>query len=113
MPWSTAGRRRWIVNDASELAAPLVARLTGVPQATHAFGALLPEHRLAATGDAVAPLWRAQGLEPAPYAGSYEHLYLDIYPPSMRFGSYDHVGRGSSPCGPCRTTARAAAWANR
>ena len=82
-----------IVNDASELAAPLVARLRGVGQATHAFGALLPAPRLAAAGEAVAPLWRAQGLEPAPYAGSYEHLYLDIYPPSVRFGSYDHVPR--------------------
>ena len=80
-----------IVNDASELAAPLAAQLRGIPHATHAFGALLPEHRVAAAGEAVAPLWRAHGLEPAPYAGSYDHLYLDIYPPSMRFGRYDHV----------------------
>ena len=80
-----------IVNDASELAAPLAAQLRGIPHATHAFGALLPDHRVAAAGEAVAPLWRAHGLEPAPYAGSYDHLYLDIYPPSMRFGRYDHV----------------------
>lgn len=82
-----------IVNDASELAAPLAARLRGVPHATHAFGALLPAHRVAAAAVVLGPLWRAHGLEPAPYAGSYEHLYLDIYPPSMRFGSYDHVAQ--------------------
>jgi UDP:flavonoid glycosyltransferase YjiC (YdhE family) len=80
-----------IVNDASELAAPLAADLRGIPHVTHAFGALLPEARLAAGGTAVAPLWRAHGLEPRPYGGSYDHLYLDIYPPSLRFGSYDHV----------------------
>jgi UDP:flavonoid glycosyltransferase YjiC (YdhE family) len=80
-----------IVNDASELAAPLAGRLRGVPHVTHAFGALLPATRVAAAAEAIAPLWRAHGLEPAPYAGSYDHLYLDIYPPSMRFGSYDHV----------------------
>ena len=86
---------RWppalIVNDASDLAAPLVAQLRGVPHVTHGFGALLPAHRIAAAAEVVAPLWRAHGLEPRPYAGSYDHPYLDIYPPSMRFGSYDHV----------------------
>ncbi len=80
-----------VVNDASELAAPLAAQLSGVPHVTHAFGALLPEHRVAAAAEAVAPLWQAHGLDPRPYAGSYEHAYLDIYPPSLRFGSYDHV----------------------
>jgi hypothetical protein len=82
-----------VVNDASELAGPLAARLRGVPHVTHAFGALLPEHRLAAAGTALAGLWQAHGLEPRPYAGSYDHLYLDIYPPAIRFGSYDHVPR--------------------
>ena len=80
-----------IVHDAGELAAPVAAAIAGVPHVTHAFGALLPAHRVAAAADAVAPLWRAHGLEPQPYAGSYHHAYLDIYPPSMRFGSYDHV----------------------
>ena len=88
---------RWqpalIVNDASELAAPLAGELRGLPHATHAFGALLPEDRVRAAGEAVAPLWQAHGLEPRPYAGSYDHLYLDIYPPSIRFGGYDHVAQ--------------------
>jgi UDP:flavonoid glycosyltransferase YjiC (YdhE family) len=91
LPVLDAWRPALIVNDASELAAPLAGRLRGVPHVTHAFGALLPEHRVAAATTAVAPLWQAHGLEAQPYAGSYDHLYLDIYPPSMRFGSYDHV----------------------
>lgn len=88
---------RWrpalIVNDASELAAPLAAQLRGIPHVTHAFGALLPEPRVAAAADAVAPLWQAYDLDVRPYAGSYDHPYVDIYPPSIRFGSYHHVPR--------------------
>ena len=91
LPVVDAWQPALVVNDASELAAPLAAQLRGVPHVTHAFGALLPAHRVAAAADAVAPLWRANDLEPRPYAGSYDHVYLDIYPPSMRFGSYDHV----------------------
>jgi len=82
-----------IVNDASELAAPIAAQLRGLPHLTHAFGALLPEQRIAAAAASVAPIWRANGLGTRPYAGSYDHPYLDIYPPSMRFGSYDHVSQ--------------------
>lgn len=93
LPVVDTWRPALIVNDASELAAPLAARLRGLPHATHAFGALLPEHRVAAAGEVVAPLWEAHGLEPRPYAGSYDHLYLDIYPPSIRFGSYGHVAQ--------------------
>jgi UDP:flavonoid glycosyltransferase YjiC (YdhE family) len=91
LPMVDSWRPALIVNDASELAAPLAGRLRGVPHVTHAFGALLPERRVAAAGAVVAPLWRAHGLTPDPYAGSYNHPYLDIYPPSMRFGSYHHV----------------------
>jgi UDP:flavonoid glycosyltransferase YjiC (YdhE family) len=91
LPVLDAWRPALIVNDASELAAPLAGHLRGVPHVTHAFGALLPEHRVAAATTAVAPLWRAHGIDPQPYAGSYDHLYLDIYPLSMRFGRYDHV----------------------
>jgi len=82
-----------VVHDASEFAGPLVADLHGVPHVCHAFGALVPEHRVAAAAAAVAPLWEAHGREPRAYGDSYDHLYLDIFPPSMRFGSYDHVPR--------------------
>jgi UDP:flavonoid glycosyltransferase YjiC (YdhE family) len=91
LPVIDAWQPALIVNDASELAAPLAAELRGVPHVTHAFGALLPAGRMAEAAAVVAPLWQAHGEEPRPYAGSYDHPYLDIYPPSMRFGSYDHV----------------------
>ena len=80
-----------MVHDAGELAAPLAAAIARVPHVTHGFGALLPEHRVAAAAAVVAPTWQAHGQEPRPYGGSYDHLYLDIYPPSMRLGSHDHV----------------------
>ena len=35
-------------------------------------------------------------LEPRPYAGSYDHLYLDIYPPSLRPPYGDYVTRRQS-----------------
>jgi len=80
-----------IVNEAAELAGPLAATLAGVPHVTHAFGALVPEHRMAAASAAVAPLWQAHAGRPCSYGGVYDHLYLDIYPTSMRYGSYRHV----------------------
>ena len=80
-----------VVNEAAELAGPLAASLAGVPHVTHAFGAIVPEHRMAAAAAAVAPLWQAHGGRPRSYGGVYDHLYLDIYPTSMRFGSYRHV----------------------
>ena len=39
----------------------------------------------------MADLWRAHGLEPRPFAGTYDHLYLDIYPPSMKAADSSHV----------------------
>ena len=82
-----------IVHDANEFAGPIAAAVAGVPSVTHSFGALSPVERVAAAGDAVAPLWEANGLTPCPYAGNYEFLYLDIYPRSLRSGSWDHVPR--------------------
>jgi len=40
-------------------------------------------------------LWRSRGIEPRPYGGSYEHLYLDVYPPEMQAGPAEtpHVPR--------------------
>ena len=39
----------------------------------------------------VAPVWKAQGLEPRPYGGCYDHLYLDIFPSSLSTGDASHV----------------------
>lgn len=82
-----------VVHDQAELAGPLLAARAGVPSVAHSFGAMLPEPRVAAAAEAVADLWRSAGLAPRPYAGCYDDLYLDIYPPSMRPEGSAHLGR--------------------
>ena len=80
-----------VVNEAGDLAAPIAAAHGGVPSVTHGFGLLTPRHRVEAASALVAPLWRSVGLDPRPYAGLYDSLYLDIYPPSLRSGDSAHV----------------------
>jgi hypothetical protein len=80
-----------VIHEAWELAAPIVAAALGVPNITHGFGGLVVKERVAAASAEVAPLWESKGLEPRPYAGCYDHLYLDIYPPSLNFGEASHV----------------------
>ena len=87
-----------IVHEAGELAAPIVAAVLGVPNVCQGFGALLPPDRMGGASDAVAPLWREVGLEPREWAGAYQHMYLDIYPPSLRPPYGDYVSR----CEPMR-----------
>jgi UDP:flavonoid glycosyltransferase YjiC (YdhE family) len=80
-----------VVREAGEFAGPIAAAVLGVPSVTHGFGRLLPRDRVAAAGREVAPLWAAHGLAPRPYGGSYDHLYLDIYPPSLQSTDGGHV----------------------
>jgi UDP:flavonoid glycosyltransferase YjiC (YdhE family) len=88
-----------MVHDAADLAAPIVAAGSDVPNVTHAFGALLPESRVAAASDEVAHLWTGQGLSPRPYGGCYDHMYLDIYPSSLQPAERPHV-RATQPLRP-------------
>src|SRR5207244_2901564 len=39
----------------------------------------------------VETLWTARGLEPRAHGGCYEHVYLDIYPPSMQTQERPHI----------------------
>jgi len=80
-----------VVCDAAEFAGHLVAAELGIPSVTKGFGPLLPETRVAAAGVEVAGLWQAAGLEPRPYGGCYETLYLDPYPPSLGLHDATHV----------------------
>jgi UDP:flavonoid glycosyltransferase YjiC (YdhE family) len=80
-----------VVCDTAEFAGPIAAAVCGVANITHSFGALLPEPRVAAASEVIAPLWTAHGLEPRPYGGCYDHLYLDIYPPSLQSPDRPHV----------------------
>jgi len=82
-----------VVSDAAEFAGPIIAAELGVPGITKGFGALLPERRVARVEEELAPLWRSRGLEPRLYGGSYDHLYLDPYPPELQPQAAAHVPR--------------------
>ncbi len=73
-----------IVNELGALAAPLVARRRGVPHISHAFGLPMPAATLQAAAQAAAPLWNAAGLALPPFAGLYDHLAIEIAPPSLQ-----------------------------
>ncbi len=80
-----------VIHDAADFAAPIAAADSGVPNVTHAFGRLMPAAVVAEVSDAVASLWVQQQLDGRPYAGSYDHLYVDIYPPSLQSTKTDHL----------------------
>lgn len=88
-----AWRPDLLIHDSMEFAAPIVAAGLGVPNVVHSFGPLTPEHRIVAISDRVAALWSAAGLESRPYGGLYDHLYLDLYPPSLQPTIGHHVRR--------------------
>jgi UDP:flavonoid glycosyltransferase YjiC (YdhE family) len=92
LPLAESWQPELVVNDAAELAAPIAAEMLGVPHVTHAFGALFPEEVVRRAGEEVAVVWQAHGLEPRPYGGLYQHLYLDIYPPSLQPHGGEHLG---------------------
>jgi UDP:flavonoid glycosyltransferase YjiC (YdhE family) len=91
LPIARDWRPDLLVGDQAELAGPIAAAAIGVPRVTHGFGCLLPPARVARAAEAVAPLWQAEGLAPRPYAGTYDSLYLDIYPPGLAAAAADHV----------------------
>jgi UDP:flavonoid glycosyltransferase YjiC (YdhE family) len=91
VPVALEWRPDLVVADAAEFAGHIVAAELGVPSVTKGFGPVLPERRVARLAVEVAPLWRARGLEPRPYGGSYEHLYLDVYPPGFGPGQPPYV----------------------
>ena len=69
----------------------MVATLLGVPHVVHAFGGAIPAAILADGSESVADLWSRHRLEVPPYAGCYQHLYLDICPPALQTVSRDHI----------------------
>lgn len=85
-------RPHLLVCEQGELAGPIAAARHDVPNVTHAFGRLLPAPRVARARESMADLWRAHGLEPRPYAGTYDHLYVDIYPPTLQANDTAHLG---------------------
>ena len=85
-----------VVHGAGAFAAPIVAAILGVPNVCQGYGALVPSERVAAASEAVEPLWREHGLTPRPWGGCYDHLYIDIYPPSLRPLHGDYIEHRTS-----------------
>lgn len=92
-PAARAWRPHLVLADAAEFAGHIVAAQLGIPSATKGFGPLLPEGRVALAAEEVAPLWTARGLEPRPFGGAYDHLYIDVYPPELQVEGGGHLGR--------------------
>ena len=82
-----------IVCEAAEFAGPVVAASLGVPNVTHSYGVAIPAHRLEAATSFLSDAWLANGLQPRPFGGCYDHLYIDIYPASMQLGDLSRLGR--------------------
>ena len=78
-----AWRAQAIVYESGDLAAPVVAASLRLPSVNHGFGTMVSLSILERAAPAVATLWRSAGLEPAPYAGAFEGLYVDVVPPLL------------------------------
>lgn len=79
---------RWrpdvLVHEVAEFAGPLVAAARGLPYATHSYGPVLADDGIAAAAEGARRYWEEAGLEPHPRAGLWEHLYIDVCPPSLQ-----------------------------
>jgi UDP:flavonoid glycosyltransferase YjiC (YdhE family) len=73
-----------LIHNDLEFAGAIAAAAGGIPSVTVSDCCLLPADWVAAAAEAVAPLWKREGLEPRPYGGSYDHLYIDRCPPSLQ-----------------------------
>jgi UDP:flavonoid glycosyltransferase YjiC (YdhE family) len=82
-----------LVHDVAELAAPLVAHSRRLPYASHGYGAMVPAPVVEVAAAAAEPIWRSFGVEPRPRAGLYEHLYVDVWPPSLQEADATGLGR--------------------
>ena len=78
-----AWRAQAVVYESGDLAAPVAAASLRLPSVNHGFGTMVSLEILERAAPAVATLWRSAGLEPDPYAGAFEGLYVDVVPPLL------------------------------
>src|SRR5919108_457666 len=87
--------REWspsvMVCEQAELAGPIAAAALGIPNVTTGFGHPLPATRVARAEEVMRPLWQAHGLTVLPFAGTYQHLYVDIYPEVLKAYPNEHI----------------------
>lgn len=83
-PLAQSWRPDVIMHDTWEFAGPVAAASIGVPSVSQTLGLRFADHLIDAIAAAVAPLWRARGLDPDPTAGLARFLCLDTTPPSLQ-----------------------------
>jgi UDP:flavonoid glycosyltransferase YjiC (YdhE family) len=93
VPVAREWRPELVIADAAEFAGHIVAAEMGVPSVTKGFGPLLPPSRVASAAREMSGLWRSRGLEPRPYGGAYDTMYLDGYPPLLQPQPANHIAR--------------------
>ena len=69
-----------VVHELAELAAAPVAVARGIPHVTVGFGIGSAPDLVEAAAAGAAGLWTAEGVDPSPSAGFYDHLYLHPVP---------------------------------
>jgi UDP:flavonoid glycosyltransferase YjiC (YdhE family) len=73
-----------ILHEVADFAAPLVAARLGLPSTTVGVGLVPLDDLLGLAARAVAPAWRAAGLDPPADAGAYRTLYLNQLPRTVQ-----------------------------
>jgi UDP:flavonoid glycosyltransferase YjiC (YdhE family) len=96
LPLTRDWRPALVVHDQSELAAAIAASAVDAVHVTHSYGRLPPESLVGTYGELLTPLWEGVGLEPRSYGRLYDHLYLDIYPPSLQRQGAEPVRRAAT-----------------
>ena len=81
-----------LVREEGEFGAPVLVAELGVPCVDVGWGPIRPSALVHEVGQAMAPLWRAHGLEPDPRNGTYRWLYVHPCPPSLQSEDTDSVG---------------------
>ena len=79
-----AWRPDLLVHEIAELAGPLVATAHQLAYATHSYSVVLGDDGVAAAAKGARRHWQDAGLDPHPRAGLWEHLYIDVCPPSLQ-----------------------------
>ena len=93
LPIVRSWRPTLFIHDSMEFAAPVAADTIGAVHIAHSFGPLTPERRILDISASARPLRRAAGADVVRYGGIYDHLYLDVYPPSIQPTISGHVLR--------------------
>jgi UDP:flavonoid glycosyltransferase YjiC (YdhE family) len=80
-----------VVHGFTELAAPLLCALIGIPVATVGFGPFLEPDVAEAAGAVTRQIWQTRGLSAPPRGGLFRDLYVDPCPPSLQIPAVEEL----------------------